>query len=117
MPRSAPRPCTFNGCTLLVRDGSGRCGAHPRENWAKTIPTKRITGRRLQAMRAALFSRDPLCAHCRDKGRVTPATERDHIVPLAEGGADDSTNEQGLCALCHEVKRKAESKHGRWGCR
>lgn len=116
MPRAAPRPCSFKACRTLVKDGSGRCAAHPREPWIKVTPTKRITGRRLQEMRAALFARDPLCAECRRQGRATPATQRDHIVPLAEGGPDDPTNEQGLCARCHEVKRKAESARGRWGC-
>jgi len=114
MPRAAPRPCSFKGCNTLVHDGSGRCVAHPRDAWSKVTPTKRITGRRLQAMREALFKRDPLCAECRRQGRVTPATQRDHIIPLSEGGADDETNEQGLCEPCHEVKSAAESKRGRW---
>lgn len=46
-------------------------------------------------------------------GRVTLATQRDHIKPLAEGGADDGDNEQGLCEPCHEAKSKAESMRGR----
>ncbi|MFD1709078.1 HNH endonuclease [Ottowia sp. GY511] len=112
MPKSAPRPCSAPGCGVLVHDGSGRCAKHARAAWVKAQPTKRITGRRLQAMRAALFARSPLCAECERQGRVTPATERDHIVPLAEGGADDDTNVQGLCHACHEEKRKAESTRG-----
>ena len=114
MPRAAPRPCSYKGCRTLVHDGSGRCAAHPREAWSKVEPTRRITGRRLQAMRAALFSRDPLCAECRRQGRVTPATQRYHIIPLCDGGADDETNEQGLCEPCHDAKSQAESKRGRW---
>ncbi|WP_307724421.1 HNH endonuclease [Pseudoduganella lurida] len=114
MPRSAPRPCSAPTCSVLVHDGSGRCGAHPREAWVKVVPAKRITGRRLQAMRAALFARDPLCAECRRQGRAVPATQRDHIIPLSEGGPDDETNEQGLCGECHEVKSRAEAIYGRW---
>lgn len=114
MPRAAPRPCSSKGCNTLVHDGSGRCAAHPRATWSKAKPTKRITGRRLQAMRAALFARDPLCAECRRQERAVPATQRDHIIPLSEGGPDDETNEQGLCEPCHEVKSQAESKRGRW---
>ena len=113
MPVSAPRPCSFKGCRALVRDGSGRCSAHPREAWVRIVPIQRITGRRLQAMRAALFSRDPLCAECRKVGRVTPATLRDHIIPLAEGGVDDESNEQGLCAECHDIKSQTEALRGR----
>lgn len=112
MPSSPPKPCTV--CGTLVRDGSSRCDKH-RQSWVKVKPTKRITGRRLQAMRAALFTRDPLCAECRRNGRTTLATQRDHIKPLAEGGADDHTNEQGLCDDCHEAKSLAEALRARRG--
>lgn len=115
MPRSAPRPCSQLGCNALVRDASGRCPKHPREPWVKPVAaTKRITGRRLQAMRAALFARSPLCAECSRQGRIAEATERDHIIPLAEGGKDEDENVQGLCAPCHDEKSRAESARGRW---
>lgn len=114
MPTAAPRPCTHPGCGALVRDGSGRCAAHPRPAWKKaTGSTKRITGRKLQAMRAALFTREPLCAECKRHGRVTLATLRDHITPLAEGGLDEESNTQGLCHDCHEEKTLAEALRGR----
>lgn len=114
MAKAAPKPCGHPGCGVLVRDGSSRCPKHPQLQWAKKpIPTKRITGRRLQAMRAELFRRNPLCVECQRQGRVTLATQRDHIKPLAEGGQDDSDNEQGLCAPCHEGKSLAEAVRGR----
>jgi len=113
MPKSAPRPCSFKGCKVLVNDGSGRCAQHPRPTWTKAAPVKRITGRRLQAMRARLFARKPLCAECERCGIVRLATQRDHVIPLAEGGLDDESNEQGLCDACHDVKSKAEAVRGR----
>lgn len=64
-------------------------------------------------MRAALFRRDPLCAECKRNGLVRLATQRDHIIPLAEGGLDDDSNTQGLCHECHEGKSLAESLRGR----
>jgi 5-methylcytosine-specific restriction protein A len=110
---SAPKPCGHPGCGALVRDGSGRCAKHPKPAWAaKATTTKRTTGRKLQRMRAELFARAPLCAMCEAAGRVTLATQRDHIKPLAEGGADDQSNEQGLCHLCHEAKSEAERLRG-----
>ncbi|WP_238541912.1 HNH endonuclease [Acidovorax sp. CF316] len=97
-----------------MRDGSGRCAKHPKPAWQKPAnATKRITGRRLQRMRAALFERNPLCVECQKAGRDTEATQRDHIVPLAEGGPDDATNEQGLCDACHEEKSLQEALRGR----
>lgn len=99
---------------MLVRDGSGRCGKHPRAVWAKpATATKRITGRKLQSLRASLFQRCPLCVHCEAQGRVTLATQRDHIVSLADGGADDDSNTQALCDACHDIKSKQESAQGR----
>ena len=69
-------------------------------------------------MRADLFRRQPLCEPCHEAGRVTLATIRDHRIPLAEGGADDVTNEQAICDDCHSIKTKAESARGvrrAWG--
>jgi 5-methylcytosine-specific restriction protein A len=113
MPRSAPRPCSSVGCRSLgVADG--RCAEHAREPWRKKpAATKRISGRRLQALRAELFARNPLCVECERAGLVTLATQRDHIVPLAEGGADDDTNTQGLCDAHHEAKSLAEALRAR----
>lgn len=113
MPIAAPRPCSHPGCGVLVRDGTSRCPKHPKKAWAAPAKeTKRITGRRLQAMRADLFQRQPLCEECARQGRVTLATIRDHRIPLAEGGPDDLTNEQALCVDCHDGKTKAESARG-----
>jgi len=109
MPISAPKPCGHAGCGKLVRDGSGRCDKHQATAWVrKPTATKRITGRKLQAMRAALFQSQPLCVLCEAQGKVTLATQRDHIVPLAEGGQDTADNTQGLCHDCHEGKSLAE---------
>lgn len=63
-------------------------------------------------MRADLFTSNPLCAECMRQGLVSPAVQRDHIVPLEEGGTDDADNVQGLCLACHEAKSKAESARG-----
>lgn len=63
-------------------------------------------------MRANLFMRDPLCAECKKHGRVTLATQRDHVIALEDGGTDDESNEQGLCDYCHDVKSKEERRRG-----
>lgn len=78
-------------------------------SWAKSKPIKRTTGRKLQRRREYWFKLHPLCAKCLELGRVTIATELDHIIPLAEGGADTLENSQGLCAQCHKRKSEAEA--------
>ncbi|MGC4366522.1 HNH endonuclease [Hydrogenophaga sp. R2] len=67
-----------------------------------------MTGRKLQEARARLFSDNPLCVRCSQLGRVTLATERDHVIPLSEGGTDNDSNVQGLCHDCHEEKSLGE---------
>ena len=55
---------------------------------------------------------DPLCVHCSAEGRVTLGVIRDHVVPLAEGGAEHRDNTQLLCADCHRVKTESERLRG-----
>ena len=113
MPSLPPKPCTV--CRVLVHDGSERCDAHKRKPWQRSPDIKRVAGRVLQRARDALFSREPLCRECHKHGRATPATKRDHIVPLSQGGTDDDSNIQPLCEDCHDAKTATESAAGRWG--
>ncbi|GAB2913818.1 HNH endonuclease [Paralcaligenes ginsengisoli] len=110
MSQSAPKPCTHSGCCALVYDGAGGCAKHRPVAWSvkRPVETKRITGRKLQRLREELFAQEPLCVACIKAGRIRLATQRDHIVPLFEGGADDESNTQGLCDDCHDVKSQAE---------
>lgn len=93
--------------------GSTGRAAH---GWVKDANApERITGRKLQRLRLELMRRQPLCAECTKRGVVRPTTQRDHIVPLAQGGTEDDSNIQGLCDDCHDAKSKGEAKRGRWG--
>lgn len=105
MPVSAPKACGVCGLA--------GCGQHKREAWAQSATYTRVRGRRLQRQRAELFSREPLCRECARSGRVSVATIRDHIVPLAEGGGDGDDNVQPLCGECSDVKTAAEAQRGR----
>jgi 5-methylcytosine-specific restriction protein A len=68
----------------------------------------RIRGRRLQKIRADHFRLYPLCVMCKAKGRISLATQLDHIVALVNGGTDTSDNRQGLCTPCHEAKTRRD---------
>ncbi len=65
---------------------------------------KRVRGRALQALRSRLLRENPLCVMCKAAGRITPATELDHVIALSNGGSNDEDNMQGLCSACHEIK-------------
>lgn len=86
------------------------------------VADRRITGRKLQARRYAVWLRDPRCAVCK---RVVPypsGFELDHIVPLFMGGEDVESNCQILCVHvqiidgqriktgCHVAKSAAEQQ-------
>lgn len=109
MPRALDRACRVLGCTHPQP-----CPDHGRKAWASitTVPVPRIAGRRLQRLRQQLFARQPLCVVCEAKGYITRATIRDHIIPLAEGGADTDDNVQALCDGCSSEKTRHESQRG-----
>lgn len=81
----------------------------------------RLRGRRGVEQRQGRLAAEPRCRHCRERGRLTPATVPDHIIPLAFGGTDDDDNIQCLCDPCHLIKTAAEgaqssgaSNHPEW---
>jgi 5-methylcytosine-specific restriction protein A len=46
----------------------------------------------------------PLCVQCETEGRVTLATDVDHVVAKSKGGDDSLDNLQALCHECHSKK-------------
>jgi 5-methylcytosine-specific restriction enzyme A len=109
------RPCLEPRCPTLVPAGRKRCPAHASPAWSSHQPVTRIRGRRLQRVRARLFAEQPLCVMCLAQRPevISLAVIRDHVIPLAEGGADDETNEQPLCQACSDAKSSREATRGR----
>ena len=68
--------------------------------------------RQWRKRRKSYLARHPLCVLCDACGYVEQATQVDHVVPLARGGADTDDNLQALCAMCHSRKTAREV----WGC-
>ena len=83
MPYAPAKPCTLTpGCHGLMRQGTcNRC--------SKTKPSstsaQRGYGARWRRFRAAYLARveNCLCLFCKAAGRVTAASEIDHIQPVA----------------------------------
>ena len=59
---------------------------------------------------AHVLAIEPLCRTCLAQGRVTPAVDVDHVVPVRLGGTDVMSNLQPLCKVCHLRKTRAETK-------
>ena len=57
------------------------------------------------------------CQECKSTGRLRPAHEVDHIVPVWEGGGEGDANLQAINRECHKAKTAAEAarRQGRGG--
>jgi 5-methylcytosine-specific restriction endonuclease McrA len=81
------RPCL--GCGKLIDRATGsRCPA---------CKLHRTRGRRWQAIRRQVFARyGDVCVRCGE-----PATDVDHLTPIAVGGDDSLANLRPACARCN----------------
>lgn len=73
-------------------------------------PSKRGYDVHWKRLRKMKLTRDPVCETV-DCGR--PASEVDHVLPLAKGGENDWENLQSLCHPCHS--RKTATEDGGFG--
>ena len=105
MPKKPKRPCSYPGCGRLT-DGQ-YCDAHRQtaerqyNRYLRDPDTNKRYGRAWKKIRARFLLRHPLCEQCRQEGRLTPAQEVHHILPLANGGTHDDNNLLALCKSCH----------------
>lgn len=117
MPRKPKRPCSYPGCPAL---SDGRyCEKHQKtvdahyNKYQRDPETNKRYGGTWQRIRAWYIAEHPLCAVCAKEGRITPAQEVHHIVPLRQGGTHDPDNLMSLCTACHS--RITATEGGRWG--
>ena len=91
--RRLPTPCAAPGCPEITV--GARCAAHSVRR-----------SRAWPAARRAHLAREPRCRQC-----GAPATQVDHIIPLARGGPElDPRNLQALCRACHAAKTAGEPR-------
>jgi len=93
-------------------------GWKPAEPWATSKGKSRQQrgyGRAHDAMRKTVLIEEPYCAECIRTGVAPPRRTviADHIRPKAEGGSDDRSNYQGLCASHSKAKTAKESARAR----
>ena len=116
VPRKPKRPCSQPGCPELTDHRF--CPAHARaederyRTYQRDPAINKRYDHRWRKIRNAYIQAHPLCEQCQTQGRVTPAQEVDHIIPLERGGTHDEANLQALCKQCHSSKTAREDD--RW---
>ncbi len=105
MPYKPKRPCSYPGCPELT---DGRfCEKHAKEEskhyeqYDRDPAIHKRYGRAWKRIRDRYISIHPLCEQCMKEGRITPAEEVHHILPLSHGGTHSEDNLMALCKPCH----------------
>ena len=117
MPRKPKRPCSYPGCPELTDDRY--CEQHQSlvnkqyNKYQRDPESNKRYGRSWKRIRDRYIKTHPLCEECQRQGRLTPAEEVHHIIPLANGGRNNKENLTSLCKSCHS--RITAHSGDRWG--
>lgn len=127
--------CSYPGCHKPVPRGERYCDAHAkagakrdaeieakakaardaRRRQVRGTTAQRGYGGRWQTLRKRFILQHPYCQECLKQGKLTEATDVDHIVPH-RGCAKLLFDEANLQALCHEChSRKTAKEDGGFG--
>lgn len=119
MPIKPKRPCSMSGCGRLCDNGEQYCSDHKQEvnthynKFQRDTMSKKRYGRAWKRIRDRYIKTNPLCEECQKNGRITPAEEVHHILPLSKGGGNETSNLMSLCKSCHS--RITVKMGDRWG--
>ena len=107
MPKAPKRPCRYPGCPNLCDKGV-YCSKHIQSSSDRMRGGAETRGydARWRKARKVFLQQHPLCAECKQNGKLTPATVVDHIIPH-RGDKQlfwDEANWQPLCKSCHDRK-------------
>lgn len=120
MPWASRPYCLAAGCRERVT--GGYCATHQRttttvrDRWRGSAASRGYDSRWVKLRNWFMSQPDnQLCRLCLAEGRVTRATDADHIVPFA--GLDDPrrldpSDLQPICRPHHRAKTRAEMKRG-----
>jgi 5-methylcytosine-specific restriction enzyme A len=97
-----------SGCTKLVPSGTRYCPEHTKQrNWAGA--SGRPRSRNIpDSTKAAVLQRDGFLCQLAYEGCQGFGTTVDHTIPVSEGGSDDPSNLQAICAACDSKKSSRE---------
>lgn len=101
MPHRPASPCTKQPCPNLV-GGGGVCADHGGRRSQRGTHRSKQSGYGYawaKGPRAYVMQRDKDCRICGQPGKSND--HADHIKPRSQGGSDDPSNLQRLCARCH----------------
>lgn len=99
----AKKICSHPNCFELQP-----CPEHKRKAWEGHKRNTKLSGWEQQKRaKYVLLKHDTICHVCGNPG----ANEADHVIPLGEGGADNSANMRPIHAVpCHRDKTHAEAQ-------
>ena len=90
------------------------CPEHKPKPWATSRRRQRLTVSGWEEQRRAKRVLARYMGACHFCGRSNPPADQvDHVVPLAQGGADDEGNLAPIHSACHVEKTRAEAKGAR----
>lgn len=78
-----------------------------------------INTNRWRLLRHDKLSQSPLCERCKEEGRLRPASEVHHIVPVENGHTKAERaalmfDPHNLQALCHDCHVTVHNQMGKW---
>jgi 5-methylcytosine-specific restriction protein A len=117
VPRKPKRACQQPGCPNLT-DGL-YCEQHQREanarynKYERDPESNKRYGRKWKRIRDRYTKAHPLCEECQKRGKLVPAEEVHHIIPLSRGGSNATDNLMSLCKSCHSSITARDGD--RWG--
>lgn len=112
MPMKPGRACQEPGCTNIIIGNGYHCEEHSNQYERDRLSShQRGYDTTWHKARLQYLRRYPLCRHCEDEGKLTSATEVDHIIPHKGDTAlfwDSKNNWQSLCKTHHSIKTNEE---------
>jgi 5-methylcytosine-specific restriction protein A len=111
VPHAALKPCSYPGCSELVR--YGRCSKHKTAQPQRDLQVHRLYDRKWKARRRAHLAEHPWCEDCLEQNLYTEATDVHH-ENRHRGDAETflSSPLRSLCHSCHSRRTAAETREG-----